>query len=144
MYKRVFLDANVLVDVYDLTRATSKYSSKVVKELLYDDDVDLFTSCDIVTTIYYLRAKQDKKQALEDIIQVSNMCQIIEFGNKEVIEACSIMQQNSNFTDLEDTIQYVMAKKVKADLIISNDETFYSEGIELLNARELCTKLRLF
>ncbi len=143
MYKRVFLDANVLVDVYDLTRTTSKYSSKVVKELLCDDDVELFTSCDIVTTIYYLRAKQDKKQALEDIVQVSHICQIIEFGNKEVREACTIMKENPNFKDLEDTIQFVMAKKIEADLIISNDETFFSEGIELLNAKELSMKLGL-
>jgi predicted nucleic acid-binding protein len=53
------------------------------------------------------------------------------------------MKQNKAFTDLEDTIQYVMAKKVKADLILSNDKGFASDGIELMSTEKFCMEMNL-
>ena len=138
MTKKVFLDANVLVDVYDLKRPFSLYSKKTLMSLLQDEKVEVFTSCDIITTIYYLRAKADKKQALEDIEQINSFCTIIEFGNQEVTQSCRLMKENKRFTDLEDTIQYVMAKKIKADLILSNDARFNSDGIVLMDTKKFC------
>ena len=44
------------------------------------------------------------------------------------------MKNNKNFTDLKDTIQYIMAKKVSCDLILSNDKGFVSEGILLMSS----------
>jgi predicted nucleic acid-binding protein len=46
------------------------------------------------------------------------------------------MKENRNFKDLEDTIQYIMAKKVSADLILSNDRGFVSEEIKLLMSKD--------
>ena len=138
MYKKVFLDANVLIDIYDTHRPFSVYSQKAVRHLLADESIDIFTSCDIITTVYYLRSKTDKVQALEDIIQLNQLCHIIEFGNTEVTKSCRLMKQNSKFKDLEDTIQYVMAKKVDADLILSNDGAFVSDGIPLMSTEMFC------
>ena len=143
MIKRVFLDANVLVDVYDLKRPYSSYSKKAIMSLLKDEKIEIFTSCDIITTIYYLRAKADKKQALEDIEQINSFCTIIEFGNKEVTKSCQLMKENKIFTDLEDTIQFVMANKIKADLILSNDVKFSSDGILLMDTKKFCEESRL-
>jgi predicted nucleic acid-binding protein len=140
MYERVFLDANVLVDVYDLNRPFSEASKKALFSLLQDKSVALFTSCDIITTIYYLRAKENREKALDDIININAFCHIIEFGNTEVTKSCRLMKQNHKFTDLEDTIQYVMAKKIEADLILSNDANFVSDGIELMNTEQFCEK----
>jgi len=138
MYKKVFLDANVLVDVYDLSRPFSDVSKEALFFLLQDERVALFTSCDIITTIYYLRAKENKEKALDDIIKINDFCHIIEFGNTEVTKSCRLMKQNKQFTDLEDTIQYVMAKKIEADLILSNDASFVSDGIELISTEQFC------
>lgn len=46
------------------------------------------------------------------------------------------MREDKNFKDLEDTMQYILAKKVDADLIISNDKNFVSKDIKLMNAKE--------
>ena len=138
MYKKVFLDANVLVDIYDMKRPFSSYSQKAMTLLLEDEKVELFTSCDIITTIYYLRAKENKKQALNDILQINSFCKIIEFGNSEVSKSCTLMQKSTQFSDLEDTIQYVMAQKINADLILSNDKGFVSEEIPLMNTKTFC------
>ena len=140
-YKRVFLDANVILDIYDATRPFYKESSKAISTLLQQKNTELFTSCDIITTLYYLLAKKGKSEALNSILDVNELCTVIEFGNKEIEESCKLMKQNSNFTDLEDTIQYTIAKKASCDLILSNDRRFVSEDILLMSSKEFVEKV---
>ncbi len=135
-YKRVFLDANIILDIYDATRPFYKESTKAISILLQQKDTELFTSCDIITTLYYLLAKKGKLEAIDSILDINELCTVIEFGNKEINESCKLIKQNSNFTDLEDTIQYIMAKKASCDLILSNDRGFVSEDILLMSSRE--------
>lgn len=135
-YRKVFLDANVILDMYDENRPFHKESSKAILTLLEQKDVDLFTSCDIITTLYYLLSKKGKEEALDSILDVNEMCLVIEFANREIEESCQLMKKNKNFKDLEDTIQFVMAKKAGCDLILSNDKGFVSEGIVLMRSGE--------
>jgi predicted nucleic acid-binding protein len=132
MYSRVFLDANVIADTYDENRHSCFESQKAIATLLENKSIELFTSCDIITTLYYILSKQGKDIALEAILHTNNICNVIEFSNKEILQSCNLMKHNQNYKDLEDTIQYVMAKKIKADLILSNDKRFVSDDIELL------------
>ncbi len=50
------------------------------------------------------------------------------------------MLEDDDYKDLEDTIQYIMAKKIKCDLIISNDKNFISKEIELITSKKFCEK----
>ncbi len=131
MYKKVFIDANILVDISDSTRANHEQSCRVVEYLL-QSNISIFTSCDLVTTIYYILSKKDKQEALSYIEKMNDFCTIIEFSNAEVAQTCKLMRKNPKFKDLEDTIQYILAKKQNCDLIISNDKNFASEDIKLL------------
>ena len=143
MYKHIFLDANVLADLYDETRPFCLASRKVLVYLLSKENTELFTSCDIITTLYYINSKKDKQKALDHIIEVNQWCKVVEFSNEEVVKSCRLMKQNKKFTDLEDTIQYVMAKKVKADLLLSNDKGFASDGIKLMRTEDFCKEMKL-
>ena len=138
-YKRVFLDANIILDIYDATRPFYKESSEAISILLQNGS-ELFTSCDIITTLYYLLAKKDKLEALDSILDINELCTIIEFGNQEIEQSCKLMKQNKIFIDLEDTIQYIMAKKASCDLILSNDKGFVSEDILLMSSKEFIKK----
>ena len=137
--KRVFLDANIILDIYDATRPFYKESSEAISILLQNGS-ELFTSCDIITTLYYLLAKKDKLEALDSILDINELCTIIEFGNQEIEQSCKLMKQNKIFIDLEDTIQYTMAKKASCDLILSNDKGFVSEDILLMSSKEFIKK----
>ncbi len=75
-------------------------------------------------------------EAIESILDVNELCMVIEFGNEEIEESCKLMKHDKNFTDLEDTMQYVMAKKASCDLILSNDRGFVSDDIVLMSSRE--------
>lgn len=141
MYLKVFLDANILLDIHDDTRPFHQASLKAISQLAEKADVVLFTSCDIVTTLYYVLSKKDKALALNTIMDISELCDVVEFSNKEVLESCHLMQQVSDkFSDLEDTIQYVLAKKAECDLILSNDKRFISPDIELLSSEVFILK----
>ncbi len=143
MYKTVFLDANILADIYDETRPFCMTSRKALAALLSQEETTLYTSCDIVTTLYYIFSKKDKSRALDHIIEINRWCSVVEFGNTEVTKTCRLMKQNRHFGDLEDTLQYVMAKKVEADLILSNDKGFASDSIEVMDTATLCERMRL-
>ncbi len=141
MYNAIFLDANVLADLYDTSRPYASASRKALEFLLSRDTTRLFTSCDVVTTIYYIFSKHNKEEALNHIIGINCWCNIVEFGNTEITQSTQLMKQNPSFTDLEDTIQYVMAQKVNADLILSNDSGFVSDGIDVMGTEEFCEKM---
>ena len=132
---RVFLDANILIDKYDSTRPLHQFSHSAYEYLLLSG-CEIFTSCDIISTLYYVGSKKDKKQILLDIRNINKTLKVIEFSNKEVEETCKLMLEDSDYSDLEDTIQYIMAKKYKCDLIISNDERFASKEIQLMSSEE--------
>ncbi|MBD3841634.1 MAG: type II toxin-antitoxin system VapC family toxin [Campylobacterales bacterium] len=133
---RVFLDANIILDAFDPNRPHSKYSREAYFYILSSHQV--FTSCDLITTIYYVHSKIDKVQALTKIAQVNKTLKVIEFSNKEVEQTCQLMIDDKDYKDLEDTIQYIMAKKENCDLILSNDKNFVSKDIKLLSSEEFC------
>jgi len=142
MFKRIFLDANILIDSIDDQRPMHHRSTALIRFCL-EKEIPVFTSCDIVTTVYYLSAKINKKQALNEITKINRFCKIIDFSNAEVEQTCNLMAQNSDFKDLEDTIQYILAKKALCDCIVSNDKNFLSPDILLLNSEAFCERLGL-
>ncbi len=138
---KVFLDTNILLDLSSKERKFSDYSIKTVKYLL-SKGIDLYTSSDIITTVYYVLVKhtKDKKLSLEAIKEINTYVTLIEFSNREVEKAVELMEQGKKFRDLEDTLQYVLAKKKGCQLILSNNRDFYSPDIEVLNTREFCKR----
>ena len=140
--KSVFLDGNIFIDINDNNRLTSKVSSQILNYLV-SNHIKIYTSCDLITTVYYILSKQGKENALNSIEQINKICKIIELSNAEVLQTCQLMREDENFKDLEDTLQYVLAKNTNCDLIISNDKKFYSTDIELLTSNETIKKLNI-
>ncbi len=136
---KVFFNANVILDKFDETRPYYKYSVKVYKYCLLNE-FEIYTSCDIITTIYYINSKKNKNQALLNIQNLIKTLKIIEFSNEEINEACKLMLKDNNYFDLEDTLQYILARKQNCDFIISNDKNFISKEILLLTSEEFFIK----
>lgn len=139
MFNAIYLDANVLMDFIDDRREGHLNAKKIVISQL-EKNRKFFTSCDIITTIYYLSAKYNKKEALKQIENINNFCSIVDFSNSEIASVCALMNSNKNFVDLEDTLQYILAKKSGCELIISNDKKFFSPDITLMRSDEFCDK----
>jgi len=124
---KIFVDANVLIDLIDEKR---KFHKEAVKFFQNNLGNMFYTSYDILTTIYYVVSKY--KNPLLDIENLLKLVKIISFSNEEANKAIELIKKNSKFKDFEDTIQYVLAKKVEADLIVTNDKGFYSPDIKLI------------
>ncbi len=134
---KVFIDANILIDIFNVDRSLHKYSLEAYRYLIKSES-SIYTSCDLITTIYYIDSKRDKKQALANIQNIIKTLNIVDFSNKEIENVCKIMSQKKQYQDLEDTLQYILAKKQNCDLIISNDKKFISEDILILSSKEFC------
>ena len=133
---RIFLDANILLDITYASRLFSEESSELYRFLLeHRDKYQLYTSCDRLTAVYYVLSKQmDSESVLKKLKILNRVIKVIEFGNREVDEAIYLMEKDENYKDLEDTIQYVMARKQRCDYIVTNDKTFMSYDIPLLDS----------
>jgi len=142
MSDNIFIDANVLLDVFDESRIFHT-ESKYALEYCLNENISLFTSCDLITTIYYISAKQNPEIALQQIQAINTFCEVIAFSNKEIEQTCQMMQSDKKFHDLEDSIQYILAKKEQCEMILSNDKQFVSPDIKLLTTEHFCRKFGL-
>ncbi len=139
--KRVFVDANVIIDMFDKHRENC-IAANIIMNYFVDNDIELYTSCDLVTTVYYILSKRGKKKALENVKEASNIFELIPFSNEDLSNAIYLMEKNQNFKDLEDTLQYVLAKKEGCDLILTNDKDFYSPDIKTATTSQILEKIR--
>ena len=126
--KKIFIDANILIDFIDPNRAKHNEAVEFFKSHLEDY---LYTSCDILTTIYYVTSKyQNSLIAIENILKLIS---VISFSNEEAKKAIEMMKKDKKFKDFEDTLQYLLAKKIEADYIVTDDKGFYSPDIEIIS-----------
>ncbi len=137
--KSVFIDGNIFIDAKDNERNLNQKSLRILKYLA-KNNINIFTSCDLITTIYYILSKKGKEKALASIVQINKICTIIDFSNKELLQTTNLMREDKNFKDLEDTIQYVLAQNTDCGCIISNDKKFNSPDIELFSSDEFIEK----
>jgi len=134
MYEKVFVDANIIIDLIDDDR---KYHLQTIKvfEYFIDKNIELYTSCVFVTTIYYIinKCAKTKINSLTEIEKINEIFTVIPFDNQDIEKTVDIMRQNSSFKDFEDTLQYHLAKKIGCEVIITNDKGFVSEEIKVFD-----------
>ncbi len=140
--KYIFIDTNIILDIFNPSRLTHEISKKLYAYAIRNS-FKIYTSCDIMTTLYYIDSKRDKHQALLNIQNINKTLKVISFSNKEVEQTCSLMLEDKEYIDLEDTIQYILAKKLECDMIISNDKNFISKDIKLLSSQEFCKEYKI-
>jgi len=140
---KIFFDANILIDILDETRPSYVQSKALLDNLMDNiEQYTFYTSCDLMTTIYYiLRQKLTKEKTLSQIKLINELIKVVEFGNDEICEAIELMERNKKYCDLEDTIQYVMARKEKCDYIITNNKNFASGDVPVLSSQEALKEL---
>jgi predicted nucleic acid-binding protein len=134
--KKLFFDANIFNDIFDETR-TSHSLSKAALKLALENNITPYTSCDIVTNIYYITSKYTSSQkALDALDALKVSVEIIPFSAEELTQTIHLMRNDSDFVDMEDTIQYILALQNQCDYIITNDKKFVSKKIPAISAKK--------
>jgi len=129
---KIFVDTNIFLDL-------------ILKRKSFHDALLLFNAVEkklfsaaildiTVLNIDYVAKKQVKD--IKEFIQLLNSnFSVVGVSNEIIAKALEI--KNSDF---EDTLQYLSAKDLKSDCVITNDKSFYKADIETLSSSEFVKK----
>jgi len=133
--KNIFFDANIFNDIFDRNRSAHSQSYLAYTGALAKG-MTIYTSCDIATNVYYITAKyRTRKEALDAIELLKESVGVIPFGEDELTQTIALMRKDPDYKDLEDTIQYIMACNTGCDVIVSNDKSFVSKKMEVMDSQ---------
>jgi predicted nucleic acid-binding protein len=123
---RLFLDINVLLDIFLNREQHVEYSSRVF-QLVELKQHQGFVSAISYPTLHYILSKQiSSSRSKEILIKIRTILQIAPV-DKKVID----LALNSDFSDFEDGVQYYSAVMIDADNIIIRNKIDFS-SIDLI------------
>ncbi len=132
MDKKIFLDTNIVADIIDAKRANHTQALKVMEKLI-EDDICVYISEDILTTLFYIsKSKAQTLEFFKNVILVD--WEIVNFGKSTLQEGIDIALQEG--VDLEDTLQCLCAKHNRCETILTNDSKFYDCGLTLMGIEQ--------
>ncbi len=140
MHSKVYIDTNILVDIFDEQRPYHEESLSVIKTCFENEEIDLFINSDSMTNLFYLmrgRMKCSFDKALEKLEFIENGFNVI-YGDKHYFSFTLDICKKHIFKDYEDAMQYVCAIKNECTLIITNNpKDFKNSTIDVVTSHEL-------
>jgi len=146
MYNKVYIDTNILLDLFVDENKFSAYEEirtninniKSSKELIYkfiSNGAFLYLNTSTLTNLSFLlveRAKVSKKDVANLFLKLekNNIFKVIEETKELRIKANELSKMHN--LDYEDTLQYFCAKSCNCDVIITNDKNFPKLDIPLI------------
>ena len=122
---KVFLDTNIVIDFYQVRPTFFEPASKIM-ELGKKGEIELVVSATtFINAFYLLRKSYNVEQLYRKFDNLSAICLI------SPIDA-NIIKDSLNFRreDFEDSVQYVSAQTVNADVIITRNKKDY-DGLNI-------------
>jgi len=134
MESNIYFDTNIFIDLMDSTRPYALGSMALSRAYIAEGKI-VHINSDTITNAFYVMSKKNAyapKELLELFKKMVSLFEVVTIEEKEVMLALSLCEDDTtDFKDYEDALQYVCAKKVGADLIVTNDKGFVSVDIEL-------------
>lgn len=130
---KVLIDTNIVLDVL-LRRADFFDASYNVLKLSTLDKTAIFVTANAITDIYYIlrRANKDTEKSKEAIIQLLELVSIADVIASDIMNALP-----SKVTDFEDALAGVIAKRIKADYIITrNTKDFNNSPVPAIDPKD--------
>jgi predicted nucleic acid-binding protein len=135
---KVFVDTNVILDIFLNREPFFDNSQKIVLKITGKNFIP-FISSSSVTDIYYICKKSDmeKDVILEKLKKVLKTFEVLLIDKGSISDAIL-----SDMKDFEDAVQLMACKKEKIDLIITrNKKDFENEWIEVQTPEEYLTSI---
>jgi predicted nucleic acid-binding protein len=126
MESRVFLDANIVLDLLSQQRPNHSQATTLI-QVLIKRGIQICISEDILTTVYYIA--KDKQQAIAFFQTVQKRWSILPFGYSVIAQALQYASQHT--VDLEDTLQCFCAREHGCTLIVTEDRGFVECGVKV-------------
>lgn len=127
-----FIDSDILLDAILMRQPHHTYAMKLLS-LLDTDDFQACTSVHTLLNVHYISSKRSNKQEARKAIRLLIGKLTIISDDREIVEQAI----DSNFSDLEDAVQYFAAKKMNAAYIITRNLNDYKlSSIPVLTAEQ--------
>ena len=134
---RVFIDANVIISVFNREYPLFIYSARILS-LGNTDRFELFTSPLCLAIAFYFSSKKSGEKMAKNKIQ-----SLLENISLTTIDDSVVRQtaDNPRINDFEDGLEYYSAIKESCNVIVTEDkDDFYFSEIEVLNCPEFLTR----
>ena len=135
---KVFLDTNIIIDILEHREPFFQDSYRII-QLGLQGNLDALISAGAVTDVYYIINKsiRDANKAREKIMGLTALISICDTTALDINAALSL-----DICDFEDSVVAAMAKRVRADYILTrNEDDFINSPVAILNPAQF---LRLF
>ena len=135
MPTKTYIDTNIVIDICDIRRPAHTESLAIIRE--YADRGELYINSDTLATLFYVlrnRAKLSFEEALDKMYFVREAFILVSIDDDIFFKALELCSYNKCI-DYEDAVQYVCAKKIGADLIVTNDKGFVSLDIKVKSTK---------
>ena len=124
---KIFLDINIVIDLYDESRPGYNNAVKIFK-LAEAHKLDAFISETVLTTTAYVLRKQVTPVELREIISgLNTILTVLPSDNRLIAKALG-----NNIRDIEDAILYETARHHKLHYFISNDKNDFKKADEVV------------
>jgi len=129
---KIFVDTNIFLDL--ILKRENFHDALLIFNAV---EKNLFSGVILDITILNIDyiAKKQVKDIKEFIKLINTSFSVVGVSNEMISKALEI--QNNDF---EDTLQYLGAKDLDSDCIITNDKSFYKADIETLSSSEFVKK----
>jgi predicted nucleic acid-binding protein len=133
---KIFVDTNIFLDLI-FKRDYYKYSLIIFDAIERNIFEGLILDITILN-IDYIANKQAKN--VKEFLFLINKNFTIKGASNALIEEALEVSNN----DLEDNLQYIIAKDSEVELIVTNDKNFYKGALPTMTSREFVDKYLLF
>jgi len=134
MENNIYFDTNIFIDLMDSTRPYALGSMALSRAYIVEGKI-IHINSDTITNAFYVMSKKKAyapKELLVLFKKMVSLFEVVAVEQKEVMMALSLCEdEGTNFKDYEDALQYVCAKKVGAESIVTNDKGFVGLDIEV-------------
>lgn len=145
MYQNIFIDANVVLDLFEDKRPFYKDSTYVLSQFIANPTYKLFISSDMVSNIFYILKNHYKygfDNTLGVIEKIAEIFNVYGVTSDDVSSSIEICKQHI-FKDYEDALQYICAINSDCSLIITNNpKDFKNSTIEIKTTKELYQEMK--
>ena len=114
---RVLIDTNILLDALLGREPHFDNADKIIK-LCADKKIEGFMAAHSIPNIFYILRKDMSEESRREVLL--NLCDILMVASIDFNKIISALQ-NKDFSDLEDCLQSICAKDVKANYIITRN-----------------------
>ncbi|MCB4747732.1 MAG: type II toxin-antitoxin system VapC family toxin [Sulfurovum sp.] len=134
MATKIYLDTNIILDLFDNERKFSISSQKIIDEL-FSNGAEFYINSDTLTNTFFILKsciKVIQEKVLKALEYSTTLCEVVPIEKEDALRAIALCADKStDYKDYEDAVQYVCAKKIGADMIVTNDKKFVSNDIEI-------------